>query len=463
MHKLLERQLTRLHIPTDGTPPPAQEWTKLLERIERAYSDADQDRYTLERSIAISSAEMLLLHEHLRAERDKLRTIFESAALGILSIDARGRILDANPAASTMLGLTRDELIAKQFRPLFTDSKDTAVSSAPPPSRDDARVDERRYAHPNGGTSWFNTTKTWVHDATGAVQLGTVIMEDVTQRKHLECSLRHAQKLESVGRLASGIAHEINTPIQFINDNVHFLGDAFAAVMTMVDTLRAEMAAQGEAMLARCREAEAATDWQYLGEEVPTSIAQTIEGLQRVATIVHSMKSFAHNEHGEQVPTDLNAALASTLVVAGHELKGVAVTVQDFGELPLVTCCRGDLNQVFLNLIVNAAHAIRDVSAKTGELGRITVKSRVDGECVAISITDTGGGIPDDVAARVFDPFFTTKEVGRGSGQGLALARGIVINQHAGTISFETSVGIGTTFTVRLPIDGARSAQVKAA
>ena len=175
------------------------------------------------------------------------------------------------------------------------------------------------------------------------------------------------------------------------------------------------------------------------------------------------MKTFAHDDRGDVTATDLNAAIASTLVVAAHELNGIAVAVTDFGVLPPVMCSRGDLNQVFLNLIVNAAQAIGDVVAGTAQVGTIRVATRRDGDDVTIAVADTGGGIADEVAARMFDPFFTTKEVGRGTGQGLALARGIVVDKHKGTLSFETRVGAGTTFTIRLPIAGAGIVRKKAA
>jgi PAS domain S-box-containing protein len=460
VHKLLERQLQRLKLAPDGPAPPDAVWHTLLEWVGQAYTDGDRDRYMLERAIAISSEEMRVLHEHLRSERDKLRAIFESAALGILSIDEGGHILDANPAATRMLRRDREALIGTKLAPLF-------VGSIPPTLADASSVAplvaERRYEHADGRTGWFNTTMTWVSGPDSASRVGTVIMEDVTERTLLEGSLRHAQKLESVGRLAAGIAHEINTPVQFINDNVHFLRDAFAGAATLVERLRELVCGQGSDVAARVLEAETVADWKYLVQEIPESINQTIDGLQRVTTIVSSMKGFAHNDRGEETPTDLNAALASTLVVAGHELKGVAIATTDFGVLPTVRCCRSDLNQVFLNLLVNAAHAIREVVGSSTDVGNITVTTRSEGDWVTIAIRDTGGGMPEDVAARMFEPFFTTKEVGRGSGQGLALARSIVVNKHHGTISFETCVGVGTTFTIRLPVAGVGSAVREAA
>ncbi|MBX3229234.1 MAG: HAMP domain-containing histidine kinase [Labilithrix sp.] len=267
----------------------------------------------------------------------------------------------------------------------------------------------------------------------------------------------HRQKLEEVGRLAAGIAHEINTPVQFVSDNVHFLQSSFETVTDLVTRLVALASSEDAA-----REAVADADWGYLGDEIPCAIKQTLEGLTRVASIVRSMKNFAHNDRGEATETDLNAVLRTTLTVAGHELKSIAHTVEDFGDIPRVVCCRGELSQVFLNLIVNAAHATADVVKRTGVLGRIAVSTALDGDHVVVAVSDTGGGIPDHAQGHIFEPFFTTKDPGRGTGQGLALAFGVV-KKHGGTLRFETEQGAGTTFFVRLPIAGAPSSSVRAA
>ena len=461
MHKRLERQLQELNIATDRESTPSlEQWRKLLEYVEESYVQSDRIRDDLEHALSLALAEMQALDEEHTQKKDKLRAIFESAAVGILSIDADGYIVDSNLTSMSMLGLTRDQLNGRKLASFF---EQDAPASLGRPGASGARTAEHFYRHPAGRNAWFHTTETLVTDACGTIRFGTIILEDVTEQKHLEGTLRHAQKLEAVGRLAAGIAHEINTPIQFVNDNVHFMRDSFAAVVGLVECLKTEMAAHGDELLARYRKAEEQADWEYLGDEFPKSISQTLDGLQRVATIVHSMKSFAHEDRGEQAPADLNAALASTLTVASHELKGIAVAVRDFGELPPVVCFRGDLNQVFLNLVVNAAHAISDVVGTTGKLGRITVSTRRDGNDVVVSIADTGGGIPNGVAEKMFDPFFTTKEVGRGSGQGLALARNIVVKKHRGTITFESQLGVGTTFVIRLPIAGARETGARAA
>jgi len=271
------------------------------------------------------------------------------------------------------------------------------------------------------------------------------------ESKRLELELHQAQKLEAVGRLAAGIAHEINTPIQFIGDNTHFLGDAFRALEEMLalqrQALERAAPAEAEALGADAERLELT----YFLDNVAPTVRQTIEGVERVASIVRAMKEFAHPDQKEMVATDLNRSLLATLDVARNEYKYVAEVETELGELPLVTCHAGDLNQVFLNLLVNAAHAIGDRVKGTSAKGKIRVTTSLDGGHVTLTVSDTGGGIPEAIQDKVFEPFFTTKEVGRGTGQGLAIARNIV-EQHRGTIHFETVVGEGTIFLIRLPV-----------
>jgi len=286
------------------------------------------------------------------------------------------------------------------------------------------------------------------------------IARDITGREAAEMELRHAQKLESVGRLAAGIAHEINTPIQFVGDNTRFLQDSFGdlgALLTKYQELRDAATAGnvGSELLTALRQQEEKSDCAYLLEEIPRALAQTLDGVSRVATIVLAMKEFAHPESKEMAGADLNKALQSTLTVARNELKYVAEVETQFGDLPAVVCNIGDVNQVFLNLLVNGAHAIADVVGNSGKLGKIQVRTWQEGNAVVVSISDTGGGIPEAIRGRIFDPFFTTKEVGRGTGQGLAIARSVVVDRHKGMLTFETETGKGTTFYVRLPLDPA--------
>jgi signal transduction histidine kinase len=284
------------------------------------------------------------------------------------------------------------------------------------------------------------------------------LMQDVTEVRRLERELSAAQKLESIGRLAAGVAHEINTPLQFVTDNVQFVRtsiDDIKPVVAAYRTLQAAAAA-GDGVAAAVQAAQAAeqaADLDYLLENAPLAIGDVIGGLQRITTIVRSMKEFAHPDQAQKAFADLNHAITSTLVIAHNEYKYVATLETDLEELPLVMCHLGEINQVVLNLVVNAAHAIGDIVRDTGTLGTITVRTRRIGASVEISIADTGGGIPEAVREKIFDPFFTTKEVGKGTGQGLAIARTVVVKKHQGSLRFESEMGVGTTFYIQLPIN----------
>jgi signal transduction histidine kinase/HAMP domain-containing protein len=291
------------------------------------------------------------------------------------------------------------------------------------------------------------------------------LMLDITQQRKLESDLQQAQKLESVGRLASGVAHEINTPVQYVTDNVQFLRTCTTDLTTFIETLRVSNQAvlSGAPSLPAAQAALAAEmriDFAFLLDNMPNAHEACNEGLARVATIVRSMKEFAHPDSNEMSEVDLNRAIESTLVIASNEYKYVAQVETQLGAIPAVLCHAGEVNQAVLNIVVNAAHAIGDVVKKSGNFGKITVATRHDGDSVIISITDTGGGIPAHVLAHIFDPFFTTKEVGKGTGQGLAIARSVMVERHGGDLTVATEIGVGTTFTMRLPVAGKSQATV---
>jgi signal transduction histidine kinase len=283
------------------------------------------------------------------------------------------------------------------------------------------------------------------------------VMLDMTKQKHLELELQQAQKLESVGRLAAGVAHEINTPVQFVSDSLTFVREGVEGLMNVVNMHResTSLVVAGRPSEQLAREAELADkelDLPYLLEQFPQALDRALEGLDRVAGIVRSMKIFAHPDSKDMAEIDLNVAIASTLTIARNEYKYVADVATSFGALPPVSCHAGEINQAILNIIVNAAHAIADRKGTSDGRGTITVSTRVEDGDAIISIGDTGIGIPDDVRDRIFEPFFTTKEVGRGTGQGLAIARSIVVDKHGGTLTFDTERDHGTTFHVRIPL-----------
>src|SRR5450432_29041 len=279
---------------------------------------------------------------------------------------------------------------------------------------------------------------------------------EVVARERLEKELRLAQKLEGIGQLAAGVAHEINTPMQYVGDNVAFLERAFAKLAEHLAVADAALAGETAKSLEEARglldASRAQLKLKFLLDNVPKSLRDSKSGIEHVSGIVRAMKSFAHVDHDEKATGDINQALRDTLMVAQSEYKSVATVQTDLGELPPVICFPGRLNQVFLNLLVNAAHAIADAKPTAG--GKICVASRAEDNVVIVTISDNGGGIPEAIQDKVFDQFFTTKAVGKGTGQGLSLARGIVVEAHGGTLLFKTTQGQGTAFEIRLPVDG---------
>lgn len=303
-----------------------------------------------------------------------------------------------------------------------------------------------------------HTVKSPIFDSRGKVIKTVAVIRDTTERKRLELELRHAQKLESVGRLSSGIAHEINTPIQFASDEAHFVRGALKTLLPLCEQYRAlvvkcERGDVSPEDIAAIHRAEERAKLGFLLDNVPPALDAILEGIKRVATLVQSMKEFASPDAGAREFADINHALEATAMICANEIKYVADVEMNLGVLPPVCCYVGELNQVFVNLLVNAAQAIGSKVEGTKQRGRITITTRHVGDDVIVSVRDTGTGIPDAIRSKIFEPFFTTKGVGQGTGQGLALARLIVVDKHQGSLSYESEVGRGTTFDVRIPVN----------
>ena len=287
------------------------------------------------------------------------------------------------------------------------------------------------------------------------------LVQDVTALRRDERERGAAQKLESVGRLAAGIAHEINTPLQYVTDNMRFLQSSLADLGGVLVNYRSlESAVETGAAVATVAAAAAAArsaaesiDLDFLMENTTPAVSEALSGLDRITAIVRSMKEFAHPDSAQKTIADLNQAIKNTLVIAHSEYKYVADVEEQFGAIPQVRCHLGQINQVILNLIINATHAMAEAADGRDRRGTLTVRTRQVADQVEIAIGDNGGGIPEAVRDKLFDPFFTTKAVGVGTGQGLAIARDIVVNKHGGTLSFESQLGQGTTFFVRLPVN----------
>lgn len=382
----------------------------------------------------------------------------------MVAVDHNGVVVEWNLRARDVLGPSISDAIGYPLHELrltwdidLQKRVSEALESAEP-----LRIDNVHYTNRVGQDGLLGITIVPVEDPDRTGDIAYLLLgADITERKGLETQLAHAQRMESIGNLAAGIAHEINTPVQYVGDNVRFLKDAVSDLEGIFDLLLGPVADRPEgetpeSVLKQLADTATEVDIEYLREEIPAALEQSLEGLNRVANIVGAMKHFAHPGALEKAPVDLKKAISDTLTVTRNEWKYVAtVETKLDDELPLVPCLAGELNQVLLNLLVNASHAIGDVKAVNSDhVGKIAVTTKRSGDWAEISIGDNGGGIPEQHRSKIFDPFFTTKDIGKGTGQGLAIAYSVVKEKHGGEIVFETQEGSGTTFTIRLPIQG---------
>jgi two-component system NtrC family sensor kinase len=420
---------------------------------------------------------LVVIHHHditdrieARRKLHRIEHLFKATtenALDLIAIlDNRGRLSYTSPSYAKVLGYgprdwaedPYDDRVHEDDRFSFSESIAAGFKLGLSP------LFEYRFAHQDGSWRYLEGRVAVVENAPGERDNVLLISRDITARKEaeverseMEVQLRHAQKMEAIGQLAAGIAHEINTPVQYISDNLRFLGDAF---QDLEEVFSREGAFVQRAFVDSflSSEAKSLSEWvegkdtAYLLEEVPKALQQSKEGVKRVATIIQAMKVFSHPGTEGRSTIDLNQALENTLVVAHNEWKYVASLETSLDpKLPLVECFPGEINQVFLNLVVNAAHAIQDVVGSSGDKGIIHIETRHDDPWAEIRVRDTGPGIPEQIRAKIFLPFFTTKAVGKGTGQGLSIVHSVVA-KHGGTVHFETVAGKGTTFIVRLPI-----------
>lgn len=406
----------------------------------------------------------------LRQVEERYRTMLENSPVGLYQTSPSGRMLAANPAMAHMLGYDTPaeliETIGDVGSEVYVDPTRRVELLKLIGQWGVVRHFEAQLLRKNGEQIWVNINARKVPDIDGSGLHYEGVVQEITERKQaqmerdrMEVMLYQAQKLESVGQLAAGIAHEINTPIQYVGDNTRFFKDAFENLQRALQTYKRLFTAckEGSVTSEVLQETESeiqAADLEYLSEEIPKAIGQTLEGVDRVATIARAMKEFSHPGTREKIPADIHKAIESTLIVCRNEYKYVADVMTDFDpSMPLVPCFPGDFNQVILNLVTNAAHAIADSHGpRPRTRGKITVKTTRDSNWAEICVSDTGTGIPEEVRCRIFDPFFTTKAMGKGTGQGLAICHAFVVAKHGGTIAFETEIGRGTSFIVRLPL-----------
>jgi len=406
-----------------------------------------------------------------KAAQDALRRAHEEAELFInsvpsilIGISRDSRIKRWNLAATKVFGLAKAEVVGKPLAEcgIHWGRSDIQVEIGSWCAGQESRRVETLPFVVGGETRFLGLTLNWISAPEEKIDELLIIGSDVTEREILGQQLRQAQKLEAIGQLAAGIAHEINTPTQYVGDNTRFLQESWPSFKELIAISReirqeAALGPISSQALQRFDALAQAADFEYLQTEIPRAIEQSLEGTQRVAKIVRAMKEFSHPGAEEKRSIDINKAIETTITVARNEWKYVAEVETHFAsDLPSVLCHAGEFNQVILNLLINAAQAIaQSVGDGSQGKGKIVVSTSHDEGWAEISISDTGAGIPEAVRSRVFEPFFTTKPVGKGTGQGLALAHTAIVRRHGGKIWFDSEVGKGTTFYIRIPLQAA--------
>ncbi len=445
--------------------------------------------------VAVAAAALVVLgraHRRLRAEHDGLRaqlveleerhahnvqvegryrSLFNTVPVAIVTSRIDGSLIDINLAAMAVFGYElRDEAMTLNMRSMYVNPAERDRRVAATVADPTLKPAEYRMRHKNGTTFPALVQLRVMKNERDEPDRIQTFVTDLSEYKRLEedrqsmeQDQRISARLKSVGALAAGIAHEINTPMQFVSDSVYFLKmavtelDVFWPELTLL-AKESNVADDSSATIKRIGAAMSQIDVEQLVMDANQSAERALDGIRRVTKIIRAMREFAHPDNGEHTKVDINNAIETTLTVCKNVYKEIADVETDFGALPPVMCQYGEVNQVLLNIIVNAAHAIESQNPD-GVKGLIRISTATEDAYAVIRIQDNGTGIPESVKARIFDPFFTTKEVGKGTGQGLAIVQSVIVARHHGRITVDSEVGKGTTFILRLPIETRASEQ----
>jgi PAS domain S-box-containing protein len=402
--------------------------------------------------------------DELRRTNVEMAQLVASIPSFLIGLTHEHRITRWNRAAEKIFGMTGGKVLGMPIDECGIQWDTQKISEAVDLCRTSnaaMMLDDIRFLRTDEKEGFLGITVSAIEGALNGLPGILLLGNETTQQKILESQLVQAQKLESIGQLAAGIAHEINTPAQYVGDNARFLLEAYGdleRVHDLYDQLLRDLreGKPSEDLVGKIEAAVEEVDLEYIRQEVPKAARQSLEGIERISRIVRAMKDFSHPGTDVKTDIDLNRAIESTVTVARNEWKYVAEMVTDFDpSLPFVPCLPAEINQVVLNIIINASHSVADTLKQNGSeaKGTITISTRDLGEYAEIRILDTGTGIPENIRSKIFDPFFTTKEVGRGTGQGLAISRSVVVDKHGGTITFDSEVGKGTCFVIKLPLN----------
>ncbi len=407
--------------------------------------------------------------ERIESERtlsrinEEFNLLISSMASIIIGVSVKDRITHWNPYAEKILGIKAADAIDKPFcecslqwdwiRIYESISKCIVEERL-------IRLDDIKYEKPDGKTGILGLTVTPMKYEGDILEGFLILGRELTDQRFMEQQLMQGNKLEAIGQLAAGVAHEINTPLQYVGDNIRFITKSFSVLLSILDIYQRASANYNEPEFfkEKIREVDELSEkemFSFILDELPGAIDQSLEGVEKVSSIVQSMKAFAHPGSGKKVPADINRSIENTVTVSRNEWKyDCELKLNLDYNLPEVPCYESELNQVILNLIVNAADAIHE-NIKKGKIekGVIVITTFKEKNYAVITICDNGGGIPEDIKDKIFNPFFTTKEVGKGTGQGLPLSFSIIHEKHGGALSYETRMGEGTTFIIKLPLE----------
>lgn len=398
--------------------------------------------------------------EELKEERDFISTILETIRNIVIVLDRFGKIVRANKECIELTGYSESELAGVNVLDTFipADEKEKVINIFKKLLfKENSNEFENHWILKDGSRrliSWSNS----IIRRNGQLEYIIASGIDITEKKNLEIQLLNAQKLESIGRLAAGIAHELNTPAQYISDNLSFVNDSIKGLAESVRTILNQVESEKRNCVACTISAKVEkiieeNDLDFILDELPASIEQAREGIERISIIVKAMKEFSHPGISEMVLADINHIIENAIIISRNEWKYVSEVEPVLGtEIPPCLCHPSKIGQVIINMIVNSAHAISERFQGTSTLqGKIRISTERMENFAIIKIEDNGNGIPNEILNLIYEPFFTTKEVGKGTGQGLSVSRSIIVETHKGDISVLSKQGFGTTFIIKLP------------
>ena len=414
--------------------------------------------------IMMDITESVERERELKIINEELDLLITSLSSIIIGVSVKDRITHWNPFAEDVFGIKAADIMGKQFCNSGIKWDWEIIYEAIGKSviyEKSIRVDELRFEKADGNRGILGLNINPLKRGGDVLEGFLILGRDITERKIIEGQILQSSKLEAIGQLAAGVAHEINSPLQYVGDNLKFLNKSFVGLLNLLDIF--ERVSENidnrdlcHLALKDAKELSETIKFPFLIEQMPKALEQSLDGVSRVSKIVKSMKAFSHPGTGSKMPANINKSIENTVTVSHNEWKYDCELQLDLDEtLPEVPCFESELNQVILNLIVNAADALREAKANTeSSPGVIKISTSYDDKYAVITVEDNGSGIPDKIKNRIFDPFFTTKEVGMGTGQGLPISYSIIVEKHGGLLYFESEQGKGTTFFIKLPIDG---------